>query len=286
MSAKPSPKPEVIRILFSKKWDAEKKTLNSPKVTFSEVTDAIREANRRMGTDLSDKNPANFLKDIIRHAERANANWPAELKHARVTAEQRKGQKLCFEFVFYAPGQEEPFPDRFRSTSETRTHDVQGITISLASRVFGRKDEQWLIQVAVRQEIVPTHLALFSELEVDEIDHLQTSVKLRTTEIDCLFLAKVKIKGKPTDALVTVEAKSAESILPGQIADQVNAALGQAGTQLVVPLALKAEGGDRSHSRIYVCEFEPFEPGTVTEARDLRVASECCYRIRPKIPGI
>lgn len=281
-----STKTAVVRILFEQRWNAADKSLTSSLATFDDVSAAIRLANKIDGGKRSANNPANFLKDFIRHAERGNANWPEELKEARITAEQRKGKNLCFEFVPYSEGQTEPFPDPYRSSESTPIYEVQGITISGASRELGRKDEQWLIQVAVRQNLIPTHLALYSKLEVVEIDHLQTSVKLRETEIDCLFLAAVKVGDQVIKALVTCEAKTGESILPGQIADQANAALSNGLAQLVIPMAMKSEKGGALHSRVYVCEFETFKPGNVVDRTDLKIASECCYHLKPKIKGI
>ena len=153
MPAKPfenSKKTAVILRLFESRWNGVQ--LESPMVNLQEVKEAIEAlGNEELGKALSSRNPANFFKDFIRRAESANKNWPKQLKDLRWTAEQRTGENNCFEFVRYSADQNEPFEESFGPSATTPVHRMQSITIPKASRDLGRKDEQWLIQVAVQQ---------------------------------------------------------------------------------------------------------------------------------------
>ncbi len=170
MPAKPfenSKKTAVILRLFESRWNGVQ--LESPMVNLQEVKEAIEAlGNEELGKALSSRNPANFFKDFIRRAESANKNWPKQLKDLRWTAEQRTGENNCFEFVRYSADQNEPFEESFGPSATTPVHRMQSITIPKASRDLGRKDEQWLIQVAVQQGLIPTHLALQSSHKIDD----------------------------------------------------------------------------------------------------------------------
>ena len=65
---------------------------------------------------------------------------------------------------------------------------IETISMPLATRRLGRKDEPWLIQVLVKLRIIETHMALFSNRKIIQLDHLQMNMKLSKTEIDALFL--------------------------------------------------------------------------------------------------
>ncbi|WP_227271900.1 hypothetical protein [Roseobacter weihaiensis] len=103
-----SQKTKVIEYLFNKFWDPSSNSL----MTLSDVKSAIQDCNRNHGTNLSDNNPANFMKDFLR-GNNSSRNWPATVAAQRYTALQRTGSGGVFEFVRYAPGQTEAFPDLF-----------------------------------------------------------------------------------------------------------------------------------------------------------------------------
>ena len=96
-----------------------------------------------------------------------------------------------FEFIPVMPGQTEPFPITAPPRpQEMIPHQTGSVSMPLASRLLGRSDEPWLVQVSVRLHIIETYFALFSSRKaaIRQVDHLQNALKLRRTEIDALFL--------------------------------------------------------------------------------------------------
>lgn len=285
-----SKKSEVFRMLFYERWDCEQRKLRDPVVTISQVKEAIEKARADEGSGhLSSSNPANFVKDFIRRAHSANKNWPEDLKQLRWTIRQQTGDNDCFQFVPFAENQNEPFEDPFVPGPSTPRHRMQSVTIPKASRDLGRKDEQWLIQVAVRQGLIPTHLALHSKVRIDEVVHLQTAVKLRKTEIDALFLAQIASSAGRETALITCEAKHHESILVDQIVNQANAGSALQNADWVIPMAIRVVKNDEplgAGGLIYVCEFEKLRVGDQIGSSDLKLASDCVYEFQPPIKGL
>lgn len=170
-----SAKTAVIELLFKQRWDQDRGTLRRPEVSLSDVSSAIRAVNPSLQEHrrLTDRNPANFFKDFIRNRGSANSNWPASVLQRGYTARQTTGEGHCFEFVPLAHGQTEPFLPLVPDPSEsTPRHRIESASLPLASRKLGRKDEPWLIQVAVRLRLIQTHLALFSYREILQVDHL------------------------------------------------------------------------------------------------------------------
>lgn len=265
-------------------------------VYFEDVKEAIDYCNSLDNKKRSTSNPANFMKDLIR-TDSASGNWPQRLCDLRIGGRQRVGLNRVFEFVPFAPGQTEPFPNRYLPNSSMTPVSLQSVSLPLASKALGRKDESWLVQVAVSLRILEQHFALNSSLAVREVVHLQTGVKLANSEIDGLFRAIVEKNGNRSHILVTCEAKQkGERILEHQIVEQVVAAyksiklssheedldIGQ-----IVPVALKAVG---EKGEIYVVEFEPWTPSDAEapEAllKELKLAAETLFRLVPPVPGI
>lgn len=274
-----SDKTEVIRSLFEKHWDPVDQRLTKTLMTLEDVAEAIRECNRKDGKARSDKNPANFLKDVVR-SRKASEIWPSMIAALRYTGDQRTGAGDSFEFVPYADGQIEPFPDLYRPTAETRHIDLQSVSMSLASKELGRSDEAWLVQTAVKLRVVEQHMATVSALHVHEITHLQMTVKLRATEIDAIYLATIP---KITKALITCEAKNgSERILTGQIINQVKAAFETTNASLVIPMAIRSVKG----AGIHVIEFNPIEREQAEDFAALELASDALYRLIPQVKGI
>jgi hypothetical protein len=277
-----SEKTAVIEYLFSKYWDAKTKRLHKSIMSMTDVQEAIRHCNQTYGSSLSDRNPANFMKDMVR-GQGASKNWPDALKELRFTAVQRPGAGDVFEFISYRPGQTEPFPDSYKPTESTPRFIVQSVSMPLAAKELGRSDEPWLIQTAVNLRIVETHFAVVSKQPVVQLTHLQMSVKLRETEIDALFLAICKTDNADYRAIVTCEAKqSRERILDHQIINQVRAAFGETQVDVVIPIALRAvrEVG------FYVVEFAPVRRSNAQSFDELSMAQEAVYELRPPVPGI
>ncbi len=265
-------------------------------VFFEDVTAAIEHCNEQDKKNRSVKNPANFMKDLIRK-DNASGNWPESLRKSRIGGRQRVGSNRVFEFVPYASGQTEPFPNPYLPTPGTAAVELQSLSLPLASKALGRKDESWLVQVAVSLCVLEQHFAQFSKLPVTEVVHLQTGVKLANSEIDGLFRAILEIDGAQKHILVTCEAKQkGERILEHQIVEQVVAAYKSVKSSvleedldvsLIVPVGLKAIG---ERGEIYVVEFEPWTPEEAAASEDklkeLKLASEALFRLVPPVPGI
>ena len=241
-----SQKPQVIERIYERLIDPATGRLSRSIVTNEDVAKAIVWCNKHKGTSLSDKNPANFIKDIIRGAG-ASGMWPQRLHDKRIGARQVTGDGNEFEFIAYEEGQTEPFPQLFSYHEGVRDHELQSVSMPLASKALGRNDETYLIQVAIKLALVETHFARFSDLKVVELTHLQIGIKLRLTEVDSMYAATYLDDARENKQLViTVEAKKrGQRILADQIVRQVKAAFNETPDTvgLVVPLALVSVGG-------------------------------------------
>jgi hypothetical protein len=265
-------------------------------VFFEDVTEAISLCNAADGKNRSVKNPANFMKDLVRK-DSASANWPKSLCEQKIGGRQRVGANRVFEFEHYVEGQTEPFPNRYYPSDGMEADCLQSLSLPLASKALGRKDESWLIQVAVSLFLLEQHFATRSSLAIRELVHLQTGVKLANSEIDGLFRAVIEDDGQRKDVLITCEAKQkGERILEHQIVEQVVAAYRSVKASVppeelaltyIVPVALKAVGDEGA---VYVAEFEPWTPADAStdeeHLKELKLASEGLYRLVPPVPGI
>ena len=222
---KESEKPRVIEHLYDL---YERGEIPDGIVTSSQVLEAIASTAAVLGK----ANPANFIKDVIR-TENANAIWPNSLKKKRVSARQRYGDTRVFQFVPYAEGQNEPFPDRFVPREKTNLHDVQSASMSFVARQLGRREETWLTQIVVNLRLIESQLSIFSpqlRRRVRDVTHLQMGMKTQP-EIDAVFLAtfgKTEKLKSATDLymLVSCEAKQlGQRILEDQIREQVAKAM-------------------------------------------------------------
>jgi hypothetical protein len=251
-------------------------------MTMADVQRAIHHCNREHGTKLSDKNPANFMKDVVRGTG-ASKNWPEKLHLLGYTGVQTPGGGNVFEFRKYALGQTEPFPDTYSLRQETPTYVVQSVSMPLSAKALGRSDESWLIQTAINLRVIETHFAVASKVPVVQITHLQMSVKLRKTEIDAIFLAMCEENGKQFPAIITCEAKQArQRILDHQIIHQVQAAFEETDVNTVIPLALLA----LRKRGFLIVEFERVTRAESENLMNLRIASRAAYELRPAVPGV
>lgn len=281
-------KTAVIERIFFDRWDNGTKNLPNRVVTLLEVQAAIVRYNEIAGKpQYSTKNPANFFKDFIRNQTRANKNWPVAVFKAGYTARQMQSEGNCFEFIPVLPGQSVPFPIETVPLPDANTTRVrvESVSLPLASKRLGRKDEPWLIQVLIRLRVFETHLALSSTQHVVQLDHLQTNVKLAGSEIDALFLGIVQRKNELSfEVIVCCEAKSRrDDIIPHQILNQVKAAFRMGMQQdVVLPIAVKAI----APSEVYVVEFEPVRREHIPSIEALTVATTAIYEFVPPVPGI
>ncbi|MEQ5786833.1 hypothetical protein J3454_02895 [Erythrobacter sp. NFXS35] len=251
-------------------------------MSLTDVADAIR-ACRNQGVTLSDRNPANFLKDILRGGN-ASSRWPTSVSKRRYTAVQRTGAGECFEFIPYLPGQTEPFPDDFPVRLEAERFLIQSTSIPLVTKSLGRSDETWHIQVAVQLRVVETHFAVAGAFNILELAHLQSGIKLRSTEIDALFLGKTGSEAAPTQVLVTCEAKQAsDPLIPSQIINQVQAAFAaNPDVEVTVPIGLRAIKG----VGFYVSEFACVKREEAPMLKALTLASDSILELKPSVRGV
>ena len=277
-----SEKTRVIEHLFFLYWDADGDSLTKTVMTQDDVQKAIEYCNERFGSSLSTRNPANFMKDVVR-GQNASKNWPQSLKELCFTAVQRTGTGDVFQFVRYKPGQTEPFPDLYKPTADTLRLKIQSISMSLAAKDLGRSDEPWLIQTAVNLRLVENYFAVVSDLPIVQLSHLQMSVKLRKTEIDAIFLATIESRGKYRKAIVTCEAKQArERLLDDQIINQAIAAFQETDVDVVIPMGLRAVKG----VGFYIAEFQSVSRKDAEALTELLLAKDAVFELCPPVPGI
>jgi len=277
-----SQKTKVIEHLFDKHWNEATATLDRSLMSLDDVAQAIRECNKVHGSTLSDRNPANFMKDLLRGAN-ASKNWPASVAARQFTGIQRTGDGECFEFIPYRPGQAEPFLDAFGVRNDAPRFPVQSISIPLVTKTLGRSDETWLIQTAINLRVVETHFAVAPAFPLLELTHLQMGIKLRSTEIDALFLGKAGDPKNPESVLVTCEAKQAKDpLIPSQIINQVQAAFAEAEVEIVIPIGLRTVKG----VGFYLTEFEAVKRADASTLDELILASDAIYELRPPVKGI
>ena len=277
-----SQKPKVFEHLFDKWWDEASGSLTKTVMSLEDVANAIRECKATHGLTLSEKNPANFMKDYLRGAN-ASKNWPELIAMKRFTAIQRTGSGECFKFIPYRCDQAEPFPDPFRVPDDAPCYPVQSISIPLATKTLGRSDETWLVQTAVNLRVVETHFAVAAAFPLLELTHLQMGIKLRSTEIDALFLGKAGDERDPETILVTCEAKQArDRIIPSQIINQVRAAFDEATVETVVPIGLQRI----QDVGFYLTEFEAVRRADAPDLEELTLASYAIYVLHPPVKGI
>ena len=276
-----SQKPQVIDRIYDQLFDAASGRLTRTIVTNTDVVEAILWCNANLGTSLSEKNPANFIKDVIR-GHGASGMWPQRLHELRVGGRQVTGDSNVFEFVPYEADQTEAFPQLFGMHEGVREHELQSVSMPLASKALGRDDETYLIQVAIKLGLVETHFAIYSDLNVVELSHLQIGIKLRLTEVDSLYAAKYLDDGIEKPLIITVEAKKRrQRILPDQIVRQVKAAFNETPVDLVVPVAMASTGGG-----IYLAEFKPVTRQESAHLQSLELSKEVLYRLKPPVKGI
>ncbi|WP_157678444.1 hypothetical protein [Mesorhizobium sp. WSM1497] len=281
-----SQKTIVIERIFDLLYDPATKTLSRTVVSSTDVQEAKEYCNTHQGTNFKPGGQAfNFMKDIVR-GKSAHSIWPERLRTLGWGGQQRTGDGAIFEFVPWSVGTPDNLQADFKPTASTPRTVVQSLSLPLASKVFGRRDESWLLQVAVNLRIVETHLAIGEnrQAEIAEVTHLQMDIKLRNVQIDALFLATLGGLGtKGKQALVTVEAKQDnQRILPEQIARQVHAAFKSSEAETVIPLALAAVRGQG----IYAVEFKAVRRADLETFISPEFHRDAMFVFMPPVPGI
>jgi hypothetical protein len=264
-----SEKTPIIERLFLERFDASTGDISDEIVTLEQVSAAIRESE---GT-LSSRNPANFMKDVVRSPNR-NAVFPAAVVAQGWTARQDPGEGRCFRFVRLPPGQETAFLTTYPDPSlVSNPHSVQSLSLPPASRTFGRSHETWLTHVVTNLGVIHTHLALNSPLELIGLELLQSNVELGQAEVDAIYLAT---STDETKFLVSCEMKGPREVLDeDQIERGARRVVETSGGASVLPMGVKALSG----GLIWIVEFDK-------TASPLAKVSEGVYRLTPPVPGV
>jgi hypothetical protein len=264
-----SEKTLVIENLFLERHDPITGDLTDEIVTLEQVSAAIRE----WGGSLSDRNPANFMKDVVRSPNR-NEVFPGSVVAAGWTARQDPGDGHCFRFMPLPPGQTTAFLTTYPDPAlVTNPHSVQSLSLPPASRTFGRPHETWLTHVVTNLAVVHTHLALNSPLELLGLELLQSNVELGKAEVDAIYLSTTN---GGANFLVSCEMKGPREVLDE---DQIERGAGRvaetSGGASVVPMGVKALDG----GLIWIVEFDMSFP-------PLAKVSEGVYRLMPSVQGV
>lgn len=278
----PSEKPQVIEwIFFERKYDSVTGTLLDAVVTF----DDIRAGIEATGARLSVANPANFWKDLTR-SPTPNDNWPTSVFEAGFTGTDAigAGDQACFAFTAVAEEQSEPFPDVLPYDAHNVTRlIVQSLSMPQAMKALGRRDENWLAQVAARLYAIETFFAVVSDREVKEVSFLQTGVKMRGGEADAVYsvtcddgvwLLSVEAKGRREPLHLPQIARASHSLFEtvtsqgGELSDVVG----------VIPFGLKIV----DESEVWAVEFAPVETADET----LTAVAQATFVFTPAVPGI
>lgn len=283
-----SKKTVVIEKIFTLLYDRALGTLKRTVVTGDDVEKAKKQCNID-NPKLKIKengNAFNFMKDIVRSSAGMKI-WPKSVRDQGWTGIQRTGGGAVFEFIPYIPGDADAFEDDFKPNEKTPTYALQSLSLPLASKALGRKDESWLLQVAVNLRVIETHFAIGEDRQINavELNHLQMDIKLRKVQIDALFLAKRSMTDSDVhgSVLITVEAKQGnQRILTEQIARQVKETFEATPNDLVIPTAVAAI----RNKGIYVVEFKAVHRSEV-DAFTLPVFHrEAMFVLQPAVQGI
>lgn len=281
-----SQKTVVIQHLFDQRFDPRTGKLSNSMVTAADLQAAKKYCNEHLGATIKlDSNPFNFMKDIVR-GNSADKIWPQQVKEQGYVGEQVTGDGNVFAFVPYVP-EAYGFTTNFAPTDATPHFPVQSLSLPLASKELGRKDESWLLQVAVNLRILETHFAVGENRQLNalELCHLQMDIKLRKVQIDALFLAKCDASAYAPagNCLITVEAKQGnQRILLEQIARQVKAAFECTEAEVIVPTAIAAIGG----KGVYLVEFEAVRRSQAADFSQPVLHRDAMYELYPQVNGI
>ena len=266
-----SKKTPVIERIFFGRFDPAAGALADELVTLVQVEEALRET-----PGLSARNPANFMKDIVRNRNR-NKQFPQTVVDAGWTAVQDPGEgtaSVC------SPACRAGDRVRKQPTGSTEAREPPpGTELEPAagcfSRTFGRSDETWLTTCVTNLDIVHTHFGLCSPLEMIGLELLQSNVKLGRAEVDAVYLGALR---EGPNFLVSCEMKGPKEELDlNQIergARQVDET-SAAEAAFVVPMGIQALPG----GLIWIVEFAPDLP-------PLAKVSEGVYKPLPAVKGI
>lgn len=253
--------------------------------------DDIIEGIVKTGCGLSQKNAANFWKDLTRTGRKGlDNNWPKSISQAGYGGTDGIGRGGQFVFVQVAPGDSAPQYDFADPSPGLQETSLQSLSMPVAMRSLGRPSENWHAQVAARLDVVASYFAFHSPRNsaprnIQEVNFLQTGVKVGGTgEIDATFsliaddgqwLVAAEVKGSKEEFYLPQIKRAALALnsmaLSGKSPELAN-------IKGVIPLGIKVAKA----STIWVIEFEP----VTTPSNPLTTAAEGLFRLEPPVPGV
>lgn len=273
-------KTEIIEwIFFNLKYDTSSEMLTESVVVFDDIAMAIDSTDSDLGTG----NLANFWKDITRG--NPNNIWPSSVFKYGYTGADAIGDapSASFKFIPKRRSSVEPFPDLLVYEEGLRIHTVQSLSMPLTTKSLSRSDENWVVQVAQRLNIVESYFAIFSKLRVSEISFLQTGIRLGRGEVDAAYLAtidgyswliSVEVKGRKDSVHVAQILRASNALLKSarESAPELSSVAG------VIPIAMQVVGS----SSIWVIEFESIN----RSADSILKVNEGIIELSPEVPGL
>lgn len=279
-----SEKTAIIEALFDERYRNGTIPQRKRLITLKQVSAAIRKARSAGTSTLSDRNPANFMKDIVRKETR-NEVFPGSVVERGWTAQQATGKGNCFRFIPLPPDQATAFKVIVPPARVLREpHPIQSLSLAYEVRRYGRRDESWLTQVVTDLGLVQTHFALHHGDDVAGLALLASHIKLGRGEVDALYygvdhaddryLLACEMKGRnevmDEDQILNV----AETLAAAPATRNASAAVIPVGVKVIYP---KSVGGMTGliWVKVYDRDFPPLQP-----------QSEGVYRLVPPVPGI
>lgn len=280
-----SEKPQLIEWVFHQRFNLTTKSLNNAVVTFDDINAAIAALRKQhlIHKLNPDANRANFWKDIIRKPD-PNSYWPESVLAAGFTGDDAigHGPRACFMFKPLPPGQTVAFTSPLSPSASAIANPIllESVSMPLATKALGRRDENWLAQVGVRLRVIESHFALRSKTQASEVTFLQTGVKLGQGEVDAAYslingfgtwLAAMEAKGKRERLHVPQVQRAAAELL--------RAAAGRSQRVVgVIPMAVKV----LDPSKLHVVEFDP-DTGPGSSGT---VVVDSIIELRPLVTGV
>lgn len=282
-----SEKNHVIEALFRDRYNPEAETVSPSMVTLDDVSSVIRRLAASGLVSLSDRNPANFIKDYLR-SPRRNDLWPTVIRDAGFTARQRTGVGQCFEFVRIEPPGSMPFPDDFLPTGNEQVFIAQTLSLPVTTRDIVRVDEQSVAQIAVKLNVLEHFLACSPKATgwgLREVTHLQNNVKLRNSEIDALYQAVASTGEGLEVGAIAVEVKIGDPIIAEQIEKQALAILADPSFGFCIPAILKRfKKGELIAIHLDPVRRSDIKPDGTLDLSDIAYAAK--YVFSPALPRI
>lgn len=287
-----SKKTAIIESIFNARYDAQLQSLPSNQriVTMEQVKAAIATYNAPLPKEsqLSDRNVANFFKDIKRSYNGFDRHWPQSVFERGYSGRQLTGEGSSFEFVERHPSQEKPSArlyEPFTLTSEEFVKNrirVETLSLSREKRGLLRSDESHITQISVELRVLERCLSE-SPLHFDTLKHLLNNAKMRRAEIDAVFSGSLEPENgaTPKSVAVTCEVKGrAEDVFEDQLVRQVNMLpLFGLKCDLVLAVAIKLV----ARHVLRVIEFDPVPFEEAADATSLTMAKSYLVELHPPL---